>query len=60
MIDENDLKLKEDLGDLPDDGSHDLTDWEIDFIEHVTQEWIGGLTERQREAAERIIDKYKL
>lgn len=36
----------------------DVTPWEAEFIESICYDYPGPLSRRQRETAERIIDKY--
>jgi len=54
----NDDELRRQLKVIDDDPNVDVSSWEADFIENIVFNYAGPLSDKQREAAERIIDKY--
>ncbi len=53
----DDDQIRDGLEEI-DVGDFDVTGWEADFLQSILHEWEGPLTERQRESAEKMIEKY--
>lgn len=54
----NDQEIRRRLKLIDDDDAVDVTRWEADFIESVVYKYNGPLSDKQRDAAEKIIEKY--
>jgi len=54
----NDEEIRRRLKLIDDDDAVDVTRWEADFIESVVYKYNGPLSDQQRAAAEKIIEKY--
>lgn len=54
----NDAELRARLRALDLDEETDVTGWEADFIESVVYKYEGPLSEKQREAAAKILETY--
>lgn len=52
-----DAELRDALREI-DGSDHDLTRWEADFLNNIVFEYQGGLSEKQRSSAIKIIEKY--
>jgi hypothetical protein len=55
----NDDDLRALLEEL-DESDEDVTSWEAEFIENVCYNYRGPLSERQREVAEGMLEKYDM
>lgn len=53
-----DEEIRERLMEVDQDDDIEVTSWEADFLQNILGEWEGHLTPRQRESAEKILDKY--
>lgn len=54
----NDEQLRAALRKIDEDDSVDVTSWEANFIESVVYRYNGPLSPKQRDVAEKIIEKY--
>jgi len=54
----SDQEIREALKRIDEDDSIDVTSWEAGFIETVVYKFRGALSPKQRDAAEKIIEKY--
>lgn len=54
----SDDNLRDRLKELDESDDHEVTSWEAGFIETVVYNWSGDLSEKQRETALKILDKY--
>lgn len=58
MTRDEDEELRHELKKVDEDSSIDVTRWEADFLESVLHQQVGALSEKQRDAAKKIIRKY--
>jgi hypothetical protein len=56
-MDVSDEMLREQLQAV-DDGEEEVTAWEAAFINNLVYEYGGPLSDKQRETAQNIIDRY--
>lgn len=54
----SDQELRAALKRIDEDEAVDVTKWEANFIESVVYTYAGPLSPKQRDVAEKIIDKY--
>lgn len=54
----SDDEIREALKEIDEDPDVDVKTWEADFLENVLFKYRGPLSAKQREAAEKIIEKY--
>lgn len=54
----DDNELREELRDIDESEDVDVSEWEAEFIESVVYNYQGPLSDKQREKAEEIIERY--
>lgn len=58
MTRDEDAEIREKLREIDDDEGIDVSAWEADFLESLLHKQTGPLSEKQRTAAQKMIDKY--
>lgn len=58
MTRDEDVEIRDKLRQIDNDSSIDVSAWEADFLESILHKQTGPLSEKQRIAANKMIDKY--